>query len=137
MSWKEMFYYAKENPKIFHPADATPHIAAKIMNKKTEQFVVVTLDGAHRVIKSHIVSIGTVNKTIVHPREVFLPAIKDMAVAIIVGHNHPSGNKEQSHEDIEVAKRLKSAGEIIGIQVLDHIIVTKYGYNSFLENNLL
>lgn len=134
MGWREMFEYAKENPRIGYPADATPHICSKVMNKTQEHFVVITVNGAHQIIKSHVITMGLVNRTIVHPREVFYPAVKDKAVAIIIGHNHPSGRTEPSMEDVEVTKRIKDAGEIMGIKLLDHIIVSKTGYYSFLEN---
>lgn len=137
MGWREMFEYAKENPQVGTPQDATPHIAAKVMNKKQENFVVVTLNGAHRIIKTHIVTVGLLNKTIVHPREVFSLAIKDNAASIIIGHNHPSGNTTPSPEDREVTHRLKEAGAIMGINVLDHIIVSKTEFYSFLEHEEL
>jgi DNA repair protein RadC len=137
MGWREMFDYAQENPSILMPQDATPHIAAKIMNKKQEHFVVVTLDGAHHVIKTRVVSKGLVNRTIIHPREVFFPAVRDRACAVIVGHNHPSGKVEPSAEDKEVTKRIKDAGAVMGIPLLDHIIVTKSGYYSFLEQGVV
>jgi DNA repair protein RadC len=98
---------------------------------KQEQFIVATLNGAHEVLALHIATIGLVNKTLIHPREIFYHAIHDMATAIIVAHNHPSGKVEPSEEDIEVTDKLKEVSEIIGIPFLDHIIISKKGYYSF------
>jgi len=104
--------------------------------KKQEHFIVITLNGAHDVIKRHVITIGMVNRTIVHPREVFIKAIKDYAVSIMLVHNHPSGNAVPSPEDVDITRRLKEAGKIIGIDVLDHIIITKKCYYSFVENGV-
>ena len=88
-----------------------------------EVFVVVTLNTRNRVIQKHLVSIGTVNSTLVHPREVFRPAILDGATAVILGHNHPSLDVTPSAEDIKITRQLVGAGAVIGIKVLDHIII--------------
>lgn len=102
-----------------------------------EHFIVTTLNGAHEIIKTRVVSIGLINRTLVHPREVFNNAITDNAAAIILCHNHPSGNVEPSTEDIKITARLKQAGIIIGIEIMDHIIIAKRGYYSFLEEGKL
>ena len=83
-----------------------------------------------------VVSVGLVNRTIVHPREVFADPLKDRAAAVICCHNHPSGNTTPSPEDREVTKTLKEAGETLGIQLLDHIIFSDRGYFSFLEQGV-
>ena len=88
-----------------------------------EVFVVVTLNTKNRVIQKHLVSIGTVNSTLVHPREVFRPAIQDGSSAVILAHNHPSSDSTPSAEDIKITRQLISAGTIVGIKVLDHIII--------------
>jgi len=118
--------------KISNPADAYKTLT-RYHRKRKEHFLVLTLDGNHNVIRVIIVSIGIANRTLVHPREVFIPAIKDNSCAIILAHNHPSGNIEPSLEDKEITTRLCKAGEILGISVLDHMIITKNGYYSFLE----
>jgi len=118
-------------------ADDAAKFFMPFSKKRVEHFVVATLNGAHEVIKTHIVSIGLVNRTVVHPREVFWFAIKDMAVAVIIGHNHPSGNLTPSPEDIDISKRLIRAGEILGIEVLDHILVSKTGFKSFVAEGLI
>ena len=103
-------------------------------NKRQEHFLAITLDGGHRVIKFHHISKGTLNRTIVHPRECFYPAIKDYAGSIIFAHNHPSGNTGPSGEDDETTDRLLMAGAILGIYVLDHIILSKNGdYYSYRQ----
>jgi DNA repair protein RadC len=89
---------------------------------------VLTLDGAHQILSISIVSIRLVRETIVHPREVFSRAIRDMATAIIVCHNHPSGQTMPSEEDLEVTKRLMDAGNLLGIPLIDHLIIAKGGF---------
>jgi DNA repair protein RadC len=105
--------------------------------KRKENFLVITLNGAHQVISIRIVTIGLINRSLVHPREVFIEAIRDNAAAVTVAHNHPSGNFLPSPEDYEVTSRLKKAGDIIGIPVLDHIVFSHKGYYSFLEHEEL
>ena len=95
----------------------------EIKNAAQECFIVITLNTKNRAIRKHLVSIGTLNSTLVHPRECFRPAILDGAAAIIVAHNHPSGDPSPSSEDIKVTRQLIRAGEIMGIKVLDHVIV--------------
>lgn len=108
-----------------------------IRDNKKEHFIIFYLDSRNQVIKREIISMGTLDANLVHPREVFEPAIRDLAAQIIICHNHPSGNLEPSKEDIIVTNRLVEAGKILGIEVLDHIIVTTDGYMSFKEKNLL
>ena len=99
-----------------------------------ENAVVITLNGAHEVIGIYNVGKGIVNRLLVHPREVFRPAIADNAAAIALAHNHPSGNLSPSDEDKNVTCRLKRAGEYIGISLLDHLIVTRDSFYSFMEH---
>ncbi|MCX7956929.1 MAG: DNA repair protein RadC [Endomicrobia bacterium] len=106
-------------------------------NNKKEHFFVFYLDTKNQEIACELVSVGILNASLVHPREVFEPAVKHLACQIIVAHNHPSGSLEPSREDLEITKRLKKAGEILGITLIDHIIVSKSGYYSFKENNLI
>jgi DNA repair protein RadC len=88
------------------------------------------LNSHHRIVHDEVISIGTVDSNIVHPREVFRPAIEYGAVAVVLAHNHPSGSSTPSNQDIEVTKALISAGKLIGINILDHVIITKDGYTS-------
>ncbi len=104
---------------------------------RTERFLCGTLSGAHELIKVNIISIGLVNRTVVHPREVFYPAIIQNACAIIIAHNHPSGRLDPSPEDIEITRRLREASEVLGIALLDHLIIGRTGFYSFVEHGLL
>lgn len=106
-------------------------------SRHQEQFIVLVLNGAHEVLNIFVATVGLVNKTLVHPREVFSDAIARRATAIAIAHNHPSGNLDPSEDDINVTRRIKAAGEILGIKVLDHLVFTDKGYYSFLEHSLL
>lgn len=104
---------------------------------KKEHFFVFYLDTKNQEIRCDLVTVGILNASIVHPREVFEPAVKHLAAQIIVAHNHPSGNLEPSKEDIELTERLTKAGEILGIEVLDHVIISKDGYYSLKQNKFI
>ena len=123
-----------KNRRVHSPLDMES-LLKKYAKKTVEYFLVVTFNGNHIPIKVHEITKGLVNRTMMHPREVFRAAIKDNAVSIIVAHNHPSGSLEFSCEDKGMFKRLKDAGEILGINVLDSMIISKTGYASDLENN--
>ena len=118
--------------KITSPSDVIP-IISHYSDRKQEHFITLSLNGAHEVITSRVVSIGLVNRTVVHPREVYADPLTDRAAALIVAHNHPSGNVQPSNEDMEITKRLKEAGQTLGIKLLDHIIFADSAYYSFLE----
>jgi DNA repair protein RadC len=122
--------------KIANAGDAYS-VLKRYARAKQEQFIVMTLNGAHEVITVSLVSLGLLNRTIVHPREVFYRAIRDLAAAVIVSHNHPSGQPEPSDEDRNITQRLINAGEIIGIPVLDHLIITRDGFVSFKDLGLI
>ncbi len=108
-----------------------------IRDQKKEHFVVFFLDTRNQEIKREIVSIGTLNYNLVHPREVFEPAVKNLAASVIVAHNHPSGCLEPSDEDLSLTKRLAQAGKLLGIELLDHVIVAREGFMSFKQKGLL
>ena len=108
-----------------------------IRDHKKEQFIIFFLDTRNQEIKRETISVGTLNANLVHPREVFEPAILHAAAHVIVAHNHPSGNPEPSDEDKKVTARLVDAGKILGIALLDHIIVAQSGYYSFKAHNLI
>lgn len=110
--------------KLIETEDDILPLLADIRYKKQEHFVVLTVDGAQRLIEKRIITIGTLNASLVHPREVFADAITDRAAGIVVAHNHPGGSLEPSGADIVVTKRLRAAGELLGIKLLDHFIVT-------------
>lgn len=122
----------REEPKIVSP-DTIFKLVKSYASKSVEHFLVISLNGANNATKLHVVSKGILNKTIVHPREIFRQAIKDNANHIVLVHNHPSGELEPSNEDIDITKRLSSAGDLLGIKVLDHLIISKKGYYSFVE----
>lgn len=107
-----------------------------IRNCRKEHFIAFYLDSRNQEIHREIISIGTLNASLVHPREVFEPAVKHLAANIILAHNHPSGDCLASEEDLAVNKRLVEAGRIFGIEVLDHVIVTENAYMSFKEKGL-
>jgi DNA repair protein RadC len=109
----------------------------KLSGDKQENFVVALLDNKHRLIKDVLVTRGTLNQSLVHPREVFAPAIELRAAAIIILHNHPSGDTTPSQQDLDITKRLCEVGQIVGITVLDHVIVGGNTYLSFLDEELL
>ena len=110
-------------PILDSPDQVLP-LLADIRNKRQEYFIALTLDGANRLIKKRVITIGTLTSSLVHPREVFAPAIEDRAASVIVAHNHPSGSLDPSPADREITQRLKDAGRLLGIDVIDHIIVT-------------
>jgi len=122
-----------EGLKITFPADVLPLIQ-HYADRKQEHFICVSLNGANEVIASRVVTIGLVNKTQVHPREVLADPLNDRASAIIIAHNHPSGGVMPSNEDVEITRKLKTAGEILGIKLLDHIIFDRKNCYSFLEH---
>jgi len=108
-----------------------------LKNHKKEHFVIFYLDSRKQEIKRETISIGSLNANLVHPREVFEPAIRNLAAQIILAHNHPSGDPEPSEDDLEITKRLIESGKILGIEVIDHIIVAKNDFFSFKERKLI
>jgi DNA repair protein RadC len=122
--------------QLLSPQDVFDNLKDMRVSKK-EHFVVFFLDSRNQQIHQEIISVGTINASLVHPREVFEPAVKYLAVQVILAHNHPSGDLTPSEDDLTVNKRLTEAGRILGIEVLDHIIVTKDSFMSFKEKGLL
>jgi len=118
--------------KIKRPIDIW-NFTKRYAKSSQELFIVLTLDGAHEIIGVYISTIGLANKTMAHPREVFKHAIRDNAVAVVIAHNHPSGELFPSLEDSELTDRIIKAGNILGIHVIDHLIITKKSYYSFRE----
>ena len=127
---------SKRAPSISNPSDIYREIR-HFSSREQESLVVVMLNGAHEVIGTFVATVGLLNKTIVHPREVFADAIRSRAAAIVIAHNHPSGNIDPSEEDKEVTIRIRKAGEILGIKVLDHLVFTEDRYYSFIEHGLM
>jgi len=130
-------YFTKtEIQKVTRPEDCLP-LLSYIKDKKQEHFVVLSLNGAGEVLGNRIITIGLLNHSLVHPREVFADPITDRAASIICAHNHPSGSLDPSSQDIAITTQLKEAGQILGIQVVDHLIITKTGHVSMRERGLI
>lgn len=118
------------------PAEVAAAFHPRLRDAPHERFVAVLLDGRHRVLRDVVVSQGTLTASLVHPREVFRPALREAAAALILIHNHPSGDPSPSREDAEVTRRLARAGRLLGIEVLDHVVVAEQGYASLREQGI-
>lgn len=118
--------------KVKEPVDVF-NLVRHYANKRQEHFLCLSLNGAHELIHTRVITIGLLNRTQVHPREVFADALMDRAAAVIVAHNHPSGELEPSSADIEVTRQLVNAGKILGVSVLDHLIFGEMGFTSLQE----
>ena len=125
----------KESVRITCAKDVLP-LVADIAGRQQEYFVCISLNGANEVIEKRVVTIGLLDKSPVHPREVFADVIADRAASVIFAHNHPSGDLQPSEADLNVHGQLTEAGKILGLRVLDHIVVTRKGYYSFQEAGL-
>jgi len=123
-------------PTINSIKDAVAQLQ-ELRTAKKEHFVALYLNARNQLVHKETVSIGTLNANLVHPREVFKPAIDCLAASVIIAHNHPSGSVEPSEDDVKVTKRLKEAGMIMGIEIVDHIIITKDNQASFKEKGLI
>ena len=135
-----LFELAEREFKDFTIIDSAEKAAAlvpELKDTKQEHLIVLSLDGANRLIQKRLISIGTLNASLVHPREVFADPITDRAASIIVMHNHPSGTPDPSDADIQITKRLQDAGKLLGINLLDHIIIAKSGHYSFADEGAL
>lgn len=130
----------RENPlsdsPISSPEEVIRYLDA-IRDQPQEHFVALTLDGGGNIITSRVITVGLLNHSLVHPRETFRGAILDNAASIIIAHNHPSGSLEPSSQDIAITRQIKEAGQIIGINLIDHIIVSKKGHVSLRERGLV
>jgi DNA repair protein RadC len=129
-------YLLNETVKIECAEDVIP-LVSDIVGKSQEHFVCITLNGANEVIEKRIVTIGLLDKSLIHPRDVFADVIADRAAAVIFAHNHPSGDLQPSDEDLRTQTQLRDSAKILGIRVLDHIIVSKKGHFSFQEAGLM
>lgn len=122
--------------RVTGPADLVPRLL-HWTDRPQEVFLTVTLNGAQEALGIRPVTVGLLNRTLIHPREVFAPALEDRAASVVLAHTHPSGALEPSREDREATSRLAQAGKLLGIEVLDHLIVAPGGYYSFRENGEL
>ncbi len=129
--------FSRQGQVVQGPMDAVESIRAELKGDKKEHFFLICLDTRNRVINKKQVSMGNLDSSIVHPREVFKEAISSLAAAVIFVHNHPSGDTEPSPDDVNLTRRLVEAGELLGIPVLDHIIVGDKGYLSLKSRNLI
>lgn len=118
-------------------ADAFRHYHERLRDLRKEVFLTLALDSKNRVLREIRVSEGSLNASIVHPREVFAPVVRESAAAILLIHNHPSGDPTPSREDLEITTRLCQAGELMGVRVLDHIIIGSGSYVSFVDRGLM
>jgi len=126
----------KDAVKISCAKDVLP-LLTDIAGKQQEYFICISLNGANEVVEKRVVTIGLLDKSPVHPREVFADVIADRAASVIFAHNHPSGDLQPSEADLRLQDQLTEAGKILGIRVLDHLIVAKKGYYSFQESGLI
>lgn len=122
---------------ITEPSLAVNFIRAEITDYSKEHFFVLNLDVRNRIIDIDMISKGTLTSSLVHPRETFESAIRKHAASIMVAHNHPSGDANPSEDDIKISKRLAESGRILGIELIDHIIITKYSYCSLKNKGLI
>jgi DNA repair protein RadC len=127
---------AGRRPPVKTPNDVAGLVRSRLKDKKKEYFLALLLDTRNRLIKAAEISVGSLDSSIVHPREVFKEAISASAAAVIFVHNHPSGDPEASEDDINLTKRLAEAGEVVGIEVLDHIIIGDNKYTSLKRDGL-
>jgi DNA repair protein RadC len=130
-------YRGKVPQPVRGPDDAVAIVGKRLQNEPREHFLVLLLNARHECLAVETVSIGSLNASIVHPREVFRPAILASAASIIAVHNHPSGDPEPSQEDVGITRRLAQVGEILGIALVDHLVIGSRGAVSLRERGLL
>jgi DNA repair protein RadC len=127
----------ESNERYTSPQQIFEHYHFTYRDRRKEYFLALLLDGKNRIIREVQVSEGSLNQSIVHPREVFSPAVRESAAAIILVHNHPTGDPTPSREDIDITRRLKEAGDLMGVRVLDHIIIGDGTFLSFVAQGML
>lgn len=133
---RRLFKESPESVKVQKPEDILA-LVQEFREKKQEHFICISLNGAGEVLNKRVVTIGLLNHSLVHPREVFADAITDRAASVVCVHNHPSGSLEPSSQDIAITRQLEEAGALLGIRLLDHIIITKTGYASMKEKGFV
>ncbi len=127
----------RDGEPIKSARDVFEYASQRLITNQQENFMILLLDSKNRIVKDEVISIGTLNASIIHPREVFKSAIRENANSIILVHNHPSGDPEPSAEDEQITEKLFEAGELLNIKVLDHVIVGKDKFWSFKERSVL
>ncbi|MDD1700623.1 MAG: DNA repair protein RadC [Methanoregula sp.] len=130
------YFNACSGSRVTSPEDVLP-LVAYLKDNRQEHFVCISLNGAGEVLSNRVITIGLLNHSLVHPREVFSDAITERAASIICVHNHPSGSLEPSSQDIAITSQLRDAGTLVGIQLIDHLIISKNGHLSMRERGLL
>jgi DNA repair protein RadC len=130
-------YRGKTPPAISKPEHVYRLVFPRLKDEKREHFVALYLSARNTVIAQETVSVGSLNASIVHPREVYRPAILHSAAALILAHNHPSGDPTPSEEDVAITKRLHEAGQLLGIELLDHVVLASDGFTSMRERHSL
>ena len=128
-----MHWLQKQDFRVPASRDIYNHFQTRLGNLKQERFIIVILDNKHRFLSETIVTVGLLNRSLVHPRQVFADAIEQRVAAIICIHNHPSGHSSPSEEDKRITRRLQESGELLGIPLLDHIIISKEDFTSFAD----
>jgi DNA repair protein RadC len=123
--------------RVQSPGDVYGHFHARLRHAASERFLALLLDGRHRLVREVAISQGTLTASLVHPREVFRPALRESAAAVVLVHNHPSGDPTPSSEDRELTRRLAAAGDLLGVPVLDHVVVAERGFVSLREDGVL
>ena len=123
--------------KVTSPKDIAEFFIPILRDELKEKFIVVSLNSANKVTRYETISVGSLNSSVVHPREIFKFAIENSSASIILIHNHPSGNLEPSHEDIQITKKLVEAGTILNISVLDHLIIAGNSFTSLVERRII
>lgn len=126
----------KQSTLILSPKDVWDELK-DIRDHRKEHFIIFFLDSRNQEIKREIISVGSLNSNLVHPREVFEPAVRHLAAQVIIAHNHPAGDPSPSQEDSDITKQLVNAGKLLGIDISDHVIVSKANYFSFKEHKLI
>ena len=127
----------RDGEPIKSARDVFEYVSQRLITNQQEHFMILLLDSKNKIVKDEVISMGTLNASIIHPREVFKAAIRESANSIILVHNHPSGDPEPSAEDEQITEKLFDAGELLNIKVLDHVIVGKDKFWSFKERSVL
>jgi DNA repair protein RadC len=127
----------EERPRFAAPDDLARFLVPQFGGRPVEHFGAVLLDGRNRLLRTAIVSVGTLDAIVVHPRDIFREALLEVAAAVVLFHNHPSGDPTPSREDLLVTRRMVDAGVVMGIEVLDHLVLAETAYYSFRDNGQL
>jgi DNA repair protein RadC len=123
--------------RLTSPRDIAAYLMPRFSARDVEQFGVVLLDSRHRLVKAHVLTVGTLDCSVVHPRDVFRAALEANVASLVIFHNHPSGDPEPSSDDLQLTRRLVAAGDLLGVEVLDHLVLADARYFSFREAGVL